>query len=102
MLTGGSSDKLSPEHRPLLWDALFFVVPVVSTTLASFDRLFVGMGKNSLGWLLIDEAGQATPQSAAGAIWRSQRAVIVGDPLQIEPVFTVPRSWLRSCDAATT
>lgn len=92
MLTGGSRDKLSPEHRPLLWDAFFFVVPVVSTTLASFDRLFVGMGQNSLGWLLIDEAGQATPQSAAGAVWRSRRAVIVGDPLQIEPVFTVPRS----------
>jgi hypothetical protein len=92
MLTGGSRDKLSPEHRPLLWDAFFFVVPVVSTTLASFDRLFVGMGQNSLGWLLIDEAGQATPQSAAGAIWRSRQAVIVGDPLQIEPVFTVPRS----------
>jgi superfamily I DNA and/or RNA helicase len=65
-------------------------VPVVSTTLASFDRLFMGMGQDSLGWLLIDEAGQATPQSAAGAIWRSQRAVLVGDPLQIEPVFTVP------------
>ncbi len=92
MLTGDSRDKLSPEHRPLLWDAFFFVVPVVSTTLASFDRLFVGMGQNSLGWLMIDEAGQATPQSAAGAIWRSRRAVIVGDPLQIEPVFTVPRS----------
>lgn len=92
MLTGSSRDKILPEHRPLLWDAFFFVVPVVSTTLASFDRLFIGMGQSSLGWLLIDEAGQATPQSAAGAIWRSRRAVIVGDPLQIEPVFTVPRS----------
>ena len=30
------------------------------------------MGQDSLGWLLIDEAGQATPQSAAGAIWRSK------------------------------
>lgn len=92
MLTGGSRDKLSIEDRPLLWDAFFFVVPVVSTTLASFDRLFLGMGQNSLGWLLIDEAGQATPQSAAGAIWRSQRVVVVGDPLQVEPVFTVPLS----------
>lgn len=90
MLEGANQDKLLPENRPMLWDALFFVVPVVSTTLAAFDRLFVGMGQNSLGWLLIDEAGQATPQSAAGAIWRSQRAVLIGDPLQIEPVFTVP------------
>jgi hypothetical protein len=92
MLTGSSRDKLLPEHCPLLWDALFFVVPVVSTTLASFDRLFAGMGQDSLGWLLIDEAGQATPQSAAGAIWRSRRAIVVGDPLQIEPVFTIPRT----------
>ncbi|MGR0116454.1 AAA domain-containing protein [Ralstonia pseudosolanacearum] len=92
MLTNGLQDKLPPEQRPLLWNVLFFIVPVVSTTLASFDRLFIGMGQDSLGWLLIDEAGQATPQSAAGAIWRSRRAVIVGDPLQIEPVFTVPLS----------
>jgi len=90
MLTGSLKEQLSLEQRTLLWDAFFFIVPVVSTTLASFDRLFMGMGQDSLGWLLIDEAGQATPQSAAGAIWRSQRAVLVGDPLQIEPVFTVP------------
>lgn len=90
MLTGGLKDRLLPEQRPMLWDAFFFVVPVVSTTLASFDRLFTGMGQESLGWLLVDEAGQATPQSAAGALWRSQRAVLIGDPLQIEPVFTVP------------
>lgn len=92
MLMGTLRDKLPLEQRPTLWDAFFFVVPVVSTTLASFDRLFAGMGQDSLGWLLLDEAGQATPQSAAGALWRSRRAVIVGDPLQIEPVFTVPLS----------
>ncbi|MBM5580825.1 DEAD/DEAH box helicase [Burkholderia pseudomallei] len=90
MLTNTLQDKLPADQRPLLWDVFFFMVPVVSTTLASFDRLFVGMEQDSIGWLLIDEAGQATPQSAAGAIWRSRRAVIVGDPLQVEPVFTVP------------
>lgn len=95
MLMGTLRDKLPIERRPLLWDAFFFVVPVVSTTLASFDRLFLGMGQGSLGWLLLDEAGQATPQSAAGAIWRSHRAVVVGDPLQIEPVFTVPLSLVE-------
>lgn len=80
----------SQEARAALWDSLFFTVPVISTTLASFDRLFSGMEQNSIGWLLIDEAGQATPQSVAGALWRSQRAVIIGDPLQIEPVLTIP------------
>lgn len=69
-----------------LWKTFFFCVPVVSTTLASVSRLFQSMDKESIGWLLIDEAGQATPQSAAGIINRSQRSIIIGDPKQIEPV----------------
>lgn len=92
MLLNDISEPLTGNERRVLWDVLFFLVPVVSTTLASFDRLFKGMGKESLGWLLIDEAGQATPQSVAGALWRSRRAVIIGDPLQVEPVMTVPEA----------
>jgi len=90
MLLNGLPEPVADVDRSVLWNMLFFVVPVVSTTLASFDRLFAGVGQEELGWLLIDEAGQATPQSVAGALWRSQRAVIVGDPLQVEPVVTVP------------
>lgn len=73
-----------------LWDTFFFCVPVVSTTLASASRLFPNTTPQQIGWLLIDEAGQATPQSAAGLIHRAKRCVIVGDPLQVEPVVTMP------------
>jgi AAA domain len=73
-----------------LWNTLFFFIPVVAVTLASFPRQFAKMGQGSIGWLLLDEAGQATPAAACGAIWRSQRCIVIGDTLQIQPVVTLP------------
>lgn len=90
-------NKVEASHKiaETAWKTLFFLIPVVSTSLASVSRLFKNLAPSTIGYLLLDEAGQATPQSAAGIINRSKRSIIIGDPLQIEPVLTTPHKLIH-------
>lgn len=83
-------DSTVLERMPDLWSSFFLVVPSISTTFASASRMLTHLPTSSLGWLLVDEAGQALPQAAIGAILKTKRALVTGDPLQIEPVVVLP------------
>lgn len=99
-LTGGRYQGVSKNLMRSAWASLFMAVPVLSSTFASFARSFGSFGCGEIGWLLVDEAGQATPQAAVGALWRARRAVLVGDPLQLKPIVTVSDAVLehmRTC-----
>ncbi|MCM3543656.1 DEAD/DEAH box helicase [Priestia megaterium] len=78
-----------------MWDVIHLITPIISTTFASFSQMYKGIKKDFISYLFIDEAGQASPQQAAGALWRSKRSIIVGDPIQIEPVVTLDDTILN-------
>jgi len=86
VLTG--EEEVSPERFLRMWRSFFMISPVISTTFASMRRLPCAEGW--IGSLMVDEAGQATPQSVISGLYRASKAVIVGDPAQLQPIFTVP------------
>ena len=82
---------------PSLFQTLFLLVPVISSTFASVGSLFKDVKESGIiGLLVIDEAGQAQPQMAVGSLFRSRRAIIVGDPKQVEPVVTDDLKLLKN------
>lgn len=82
---------------PALYQTLFLIVPVISTTFAALGTMFKDVKQpNVIGMLVVDEAGQALPQIALGGLYRSRKAVIVGDPKQVEPVETEDLALLKN------
>lgn len=77
------------------WNWINMTIPVIGSTFASFSRMCANMGKETIGHLFIDEAGQALPQASVGAIFRSKYVMAVGDPAQIKPVLTLDSNILN-------
>lgn len=93
-------ERMKPADRkaamPSMLQSIFLLTPVISTTFAS-AQTFLGDIEESgtLGTLIVDEAGQAQPQMAVGAMFRCRKSIIVGDPKQIEPVVTAETDMIK-------
>lgn len=89
-----SADRKSA--MPYMLQSIFLLTPVISTTFASAQTFLGDIAKSGvLGTLIVDESGQAQPQMAVGAMFRCRKAVIVGDPKQIEPVVTAEADMIK-------
>lgn len=69
-----------------LWETLFMCFPVVTTTLHSFRKEMFQPISELIDLLLVDEAGQILPHMLIGPMYRSRRAVVVGDIYQLKPI----------------
>ena len=58
LLTGGRFEAISREAVRSAWTSLFMLVPVLSSTFASFARSFGSLRMGEIGWLFVDEAGR--------------------------------------------
>ena len=90
-ITANMYDLVSP-HRLSFLGTLSFLIPIISTTFASAAFRFNNFLSSSLPWVIVDEASQATPLSALLLMQKAKRFLVVGDPLQLTPVVTLPDS----------
>ena len=68
--------------------ALSLMFPVITSTLLSIRNMLPWI-KECVDRIIVDEAGMIPQHQTFPLLVRSQKAIIVGDPLQIEPVITL-------------
>lgn len=83
---GNKQDRKFSNGIKALWNTIFLCFPVVTSTLHSFGERTFQLLPGLIDTLLVDEAGQIMPHYLSSPLYRSQRAVIVGDIEQLGPV----------------
>uniref|UniRef100_UPI001D0FC6B7 DEAD/DEAH box helicase n=1 Tax=Nodularia sp. LEGE 04288 TaxID=1828639 RepID=UPI001D0FC6B7 len=80
--------QLSVNWRNVYRD-ISLLFPVFLCTLHSIRRLFPYPDSGCIAQVIVDEAGQIPPHQVFPVLVRCNRALIVGDPLQLEPVINL-------------
>ncbi|MGG4553885.1 AAA domain-containing protein [Paenibacillus humicus] len=88
--------KNGKKGRALLWRRLAKLTPCFVTTLYMLPTFFSAYQARLhpmyeyIDMLIIDEAGQVVPEVAGASFALAKKAIIVGDTLQIQPVWSIP------------
>lgn len=81
------------------YNRLSMITPCLVMTFYMLPKQFIAFGEqksffryNYIDLLIVDEAGQVSPEIAAGAFSLAKKSVVVGDVYQIDPVWSVNKA----------
>lgn len=92
-------ESLNPERLKKRWSRCAKLAPCFVSTFYMLPRFFTGYAKGNnakplyefIDLLIVDEAGQVTPEIAGASFSLSKKALVVGDTKQIQPVWGVDK-----------
>ncbi|KJR45804.1 putative superfamily I DNA helicase [Desulfosporosinus sp. I2] len=97
-----SEKQMGKNYKNILdmfYNRLSMITPCLVMTFYVLPKQFLAYGDqkkfflyNYIDLLIVDEAGQVSPEIAAGAFSLAKKSIVVGDIYQIEPVRTVNRA----------
>lgn len=102
-LRDGSKDSKAPKKIETMLRRFAMIAPCMVSNFHMLPAFFCGwMGSqaiplwNVIDLLIVDEAGQVSPEIGAPSFALAKRAIVVGDVHQIEPIWNVPEGIDRA------
>lgn len=86
--------KLESDSDAIYRD-LSLIFLVISSSLQSIRNMLPNLHPNSVKLALVDEAGTTLVHQLFPLLVRSQRAVVAGDPQQIEPIVNMSDDTIK-------
>ena len=83
------------KHKNEFLRNISLAYPVVSSTLAAINGMFSSIDM-PYNLILADEAGMIASHSIVPALNKANRAIIVGDPKQLEPIVPINELFLKN------
>ncbi len=109
-------DELSEKQRGTnfenvlykFYNRLSMITPCMVMTFFMLPKQFLAFGDqksfflyNYIDLLIVDEAGQVSPEIAAGSFALAKKSIVVGDTYQIEPVWSVNKALDKALAVST-
>lgn len=89
----------SLNSSPFIFDKFIYSNGSGNSSSDGMQREFLSAGFKPVHLLFVDEAGMALPHLVYPALFWSERAILVGDPMQLQPVVSLDRNTLDAYHA---